>query len=294
MTMNYNDAMFDYDILLEQVAKQCLPEDEERVDRTTTGTLCSFGNNVMNFYNIWESIPFATGKKIALKTTFMELKWFLSGGTKISELYKGAHPWWKPFAKNTDPINFDYLGKIYGAQWRNWEGADGKRVDQIKNVIEQIKTNPFSRRHIVSAWNAAEIEGMALPPCHVLFQFYVSNDGHLDCQLYQRSGDMFLGVPVNIASYSMLMHLVAAATDLKPRNFYHLIADAHIYKDHVDQVDEYIRRVKSGENSRANTTFRLTEIGIEKAKIDIALVDWDDVVIEGYEPMESIKANMSV
>lgn len=292
--IRYNNPMADYDVLLQQVLNQVLPEDEERADRTGTGTICSFGNNAMNFYDIYKSIPFVTAKRLAVRNTFEELRWFLSGSTNISDLYEKVHPWWKDFAKNTDPDNENYLGPIYGSQWRSWQGSDGVVVDQIKNVIEQIKKNPYSRRHIVSAWNASDIDKMALPPCHLLFQFYVSNNGHLDCQLYQRSGDMFLGVPVNIASYSMLMHLVGYATDLIPRNFYHLVADAHIYKDHIEQADEYLRRVKSAENSIEDATMRLTQRGIERAKIDISLVEWEDIEIKGYNPMSSIKARMSV
>lgn len=293
--MHYSDASWPYDVLLNSVYNRVELETEDRDDRTGTGTLCNFGNNVMSFYEIWDSFPALTAKKIPMKTTFEELNWFLRGETRISELYKGARPWWIDFTKTTDPEERDYLGPIYGKQWRKWERADGKTVDQIANVIHSIKTNPYSRRHIVSAWNAGEIDEMGLPPCHTMFQFYVSNDGHLDCQLFQRSGDMFLGVPVNIVSYSMLMHLVAAATDLKPRNFYHLISDAHIYKDHFEQVAEYLRRVKAREHaSDKKCTMRLTEDGVKAAKEDLSLVKWEHIVIQDYEPMEAIKGRMSV
>ena len=202
-------------------------------DRTGTGTISIFGHQMR--FDLQESFPLLTTKKIHFKSVAYELLWFLKGDTNIKYLKDNGVSIWDEWAdENGD------LGPVYGKQWRNWKGADGFH-DQISSVIQQIKDNPNSRRHIVSAWNVAEIPRMALAPCHILFQFYVQ-DGKLSCQLYQRSADVFLGVPFNIASYALLTHMIANVCDLKVGDFIHTLGDAHLYNNHLAQAEEQLSR----------------------------------------------------
>ena len=207
----------------------------EKKDRTGTGTLSIFGYQMR--FNLDDGFPLLTTKKLHLKSIIHELIWFLSGDTNIKYLNEKGVSIWDDWAdKNGD------LGHIYGYQWRSWPAYDGKNIDQISQLINSITHNPDSRRHIVSAWNVADIENMALPPCHVLFQFYVKNNT-LSCQLYQRSADIFLGVPFNIASYSLLLMMIAQATNLVPGEFIHTFGDAHIYSNHISQAKLQLSRV---------------------------------------------------
>ena len=215
--------------------KQVMSEGEKRKDRTGVGTVSLFGAQAR--YNLEEGFPLVTTKKLHVKSIIHELLWFLKGETNIAYLKENKVRIWDEWAdENGD------LGPVYGKQWRTWETADGKTVDQISNVIESIKKDPYSRRHIVSAWNPGDLPQMALAPCHVLIQFYVSVDKKLSCQLYQRSADIFLGVPFNIASYSLLTMMVAQVTGLKVGEFIHTIGDAHLYQNHLEQAAIQIKR----------------------------------------------------
>ena len=201
----------------------------EKSDRTGTGTLSVFGYQMR--FNLEEGFPLVTTKKVHLKSIIYELLWFLKGSTNIDYLNEHGVSIWDEWADERGE-----LGPVYGAQWRSWPTQDGSSIDQISEVINQIKANPDSRRLIVSAWNVSQIDSMALPPCHAMFQFYVA-DGKLSCQLYQRSADIFLGVPFNIASYALLVLMMAKVTGLKPGEFVHTLGDAHLYLNHLDQVD---------------------------------------------------------
>ena len=203
-------------------------EGVERSDRTGTGTRGVFGHQMR--FDLAAGFPMLTTKKLHLKSIIHELIWFLRGDTNIKYLKDNGVRIWDEWADENGE-----LGPVYGKQWRRWQGPNGQVIDQISQVIEAIQTNPYSRRHIVSAWNPADVEDMALPPCHCLFQFFVA-DGRLSCQLYQRSADIFLGVPFNIASYALLTHMVAQVTGLRPGEFVHTFGDAHIYKNHFEQV----------------------------------------------------------
>ncbi len=211
-----------------------LEKGHPRADRTGTGTLLIFGAQVR--FDLRENFPLLTTKKLHIKSIIYELLWFLRGDTNIRYLNEHGVTIWDEWADQTGD-----LGRVYGAQWRDWRGENGVRVDQINNVLAEIKTNPQSRRLIVSAWNPAEIDKMALPPCHVLFQFYVQ-DGELSCQLYQRSADLFLGVPFNIASYSLFTLMVAQVCDLRPGEFVHTFGDLHLYRNHLEQAREQLSR----------------------------------------------------
>ena len=200
----------------------------ERTDRTGTGTISRFGYQMR--FNLADGFPVVTTKKLHLKSIIHELLWFLNGDTNVKYLQDNGVKIWNEWAGNDGE-----LGPVYGHQWRSWSAPDGREIDQISQLIEQIKSNPSSRRLIVSAWNVGDIDKMKLPPCHLLFQFYV-NDGKLSCQLYQRSADVFLGVPFNIASYALLTLMVAQVTGLRPGDFVHTFGDAHIYNNHLDQV----------------------------------------------------------
>ena len=206
----------------------------EKGDRTGTGTLSVFGYQMR--FNLEEGFPLVTTKKVHLKSIIYELLWFLKGSTNIDYLNEHGVSIWDEWADERGE-----LGPVYGAQWRSWPTQDGSSIDQISEVINQIKANPDSRRLIVSAWNVSQIDSMALPPCHAMFQFYVA-DGKLSCQLYQRSADIFLGVPFNIASYALLVLMMAKVTGLKPGEFVHTLGDAHLYLNHLDQVDEQLKR----------------------------------------------------
>jgi len=216
------------------LCRRILEEGTRKEDRTGTGTLSVFGHQMR--FDLREGFPLVTTKKLHTKSIVHELLWFLSGSTNIRYLQENGVRIWNEWADENGE-----LGPVYGKQWRLFSGPDGKTVDQIEWVVNEIKRNPDSRRLIVSAWNPAEIDQMALPPCHLLFQFYVA-EGRLSCQLYQRSADTFLGVPFNIASYALLTHMVAHVTGLEPGEFVHTIGDAHIYLNHVEQVKEQLSR----------------------------------------------------
>jgi thymidylate synthase len=245
-------------------------------DRTGTGTYSLFGAQVR--YDLREGFPLLTTKKVHTRSIIHELLWFLRGETNIRYLRENGVSIWDEWADSEGN-----LGRVYGAQWRDWRGADGRPIDQIANVIAQIKANPDSRRLIVSAWNPAEIEGMALPPCHSLFQFYVS-DGELSCQLYQRSADIFLGVPFNVASYALLTLMVAQVCGLKPREFIHTFGDLHLYSNHVEQAKLQLSR-----EPRPLPMMRLNP-----AVKDIFAFTFEDFALESYDPHPAIKAPVAV
>ena len=214
--------------------RKAYTEGDDRVDRTGTGTRSIFGHQMR--FNLSEGFPMVTTKKCHLKRIILELLWFLKGSGNVKYLQENGVRIWNEWAdENGD------LGPVYGVQWRSWKGADGRTHDQIKEVVESIKSNPTSRRLLVNAWNVGELDNMALPPCHMMFQFYVSK-GKLSCQLYQRSADIFLGVPFNIASYSLLTMMMAQVTGLEPGEFIHTFGDAHIYKNHFEQVETQLSR----------------------------------------------------
>jgi thymidylate synthase len=248
-------------------------------DRTGTGTLSIFGAQTrFDLRPTGPGFPLLTTKKLHIKSIIHELLWFLRGDTNIRYLNEHGVTIWDEWADQRGD-----LGRVYGAQWRDWRGADGVRVDQIDNVIAQIRKNPKSRRLIVSAWNPAEIGKMALPPCHVLFQFYVQ-DGELSCQLYQRSADLFLGVPFNIASYSLLTMIVAQVVDLTPGDFVHTFGDLHLYQNHLEQAREQLTR-----------DFRsLPRMKLNPATKTIRDFKFEDFELVGYNPHPSIKAPIAV
>ena len=248
----------------------------EKGDRTGTGTLSVFGYQMR--FDLDDGFPLLTTKKLHLKSIIHELLWFLNGETNIQYLKENDVSIWDEWADEEGN-----LGPVYGAQWRSWKTADGRTVDQIKDLIEQIKTNPDSRRLIVSAWNVGELDKMALMPCHAFFQFYV-NQGRLSCQLYQRSADVFLGVPFNIASYSLLMMMVAQVTGLKPGEFVHTFGDAHLYLNHLQQVDEQLLR----------NPLPLPEMIINPDIKDIFSFKYDDFELVKYEAHPNIKAPIAV
>ncbi len=248
----------------------------KKEDRTGTGTISTFGYQMR--FNLQEGFPLLTTKKLHLKSIIYELLWFLNGDTNIKYLNDNNVRIWDEWANE----NGD-LGNIYGYQWRSWPSANGESVDQISQIIDSIKNNPNSRRHIVSAWNVADIKNMALPPCHILFQFYVA-DGKLSCQLYQRSADIFLGVPFNIASYAILLKMVAQATGLEAYEFIHTLGDAHIYLNHLEQVKlQLSREPKSLPNLKMN-----------RDKKDIFSFEFEDFKLENYDPHPHIKGAISV
>jgi thymidylate synthase len=253
-----------------------LEEGVERGDRTGTGTLSVFGAQAR--FDLRERFPLLTTKKLHLKSIIYELLWFLRGDTNVRYLNERGVTIWDEWADEKGN-----LGRVYGAQWRDWRGANGIRVDQIAKVISQIKENPSSRRLIVSAWNPAEIDEMALPPCHVLFQFYV-NEGELSCQLYQRSADLFLGVPFNIASYSLLTMIVAQVADLSPGDFVHTFGDVHLYSNHLEQAREQL-----GRECRP-----LPRMQLDPAVKRIEDFEFEDFTLLDYNPHPSIKAPISV
>ena len=245
-------------------------------DRTGTGTLSVFGHQMR--FDLSEGFPAVTTKRLHLKSVVGELLWFLRGSTNVRWLQEQGVSIWDEWADSDGE-----LGPVYGYQWRSWPTPGGGHVDQIAQVIDSIRTNPDSRRHIVSAWNVADIGQMALPPCHTLFQFYVA-DGRLSCQLYQRSGDIFLGVPFNIASYALLTHMVAQVCELEVGDFVHTLGDAHLYTNHVEQAREQLTR-----EPRALPTLRLNP---DRKGIDD--FEMGDVELVGYDPQPAIKAPIAV
>lgn len=248
----------------------------KKEDRTGTGTLSLFGYQMR--FNLSEGFPLLTTKKLHLRSIIHELLWFLSGDTNIKYLHDNKVSIWDEWADESGD-----LGPVYGYQWRSWKGADGQTIDQISELIEMIKTNPDSRRLIVSAWNVADIKSMALPPCHALFQFYVA-DGRLSCQLYQRSADVFLGVPFNIASYALLTMMVAQVTGLEPGDFVHTLGDAHIYLNHLDQTAEQLSR----------TPRPLPVMKLNKEVTNIFDFKYEDFTLENYDPYPTIKAPIAI
>lgn len=258
--------------LLEKV----LTEGTDKKDRTGTGTLSLFGHQMR--FDLSEGFPLLTTKKLHLRSIIHELLWFLSGDTNIQYLKDNKVRIWDEWADEDGN-----LGPVYGAQWRSWRTTSGNQVDQITNVIDQIKTNPDSRRIIVNAWNVGDIEKMALPPCHTIFQFYVAN-GRLSCQLYQRSADIFLGVPFNIASYSLLLMMVAQVCDLKPGEFVHTFGDTHIYKNHIEQSKLQLTRTP-----RRRPIMKLNP----KVK-NIFEFKFEDFELLEYDPHPHIKAQVSI
>tara|TARA_R110002051_G_scaffold10079_3_gene38189 strand:- start:4892 stop:5686 length:795 start_codon:yes stop_codon:yes gene_type:complete len=253
-----------------------LEDGTDRGDRTGTGTRSVFGYQMR--YDLEQGFPVLTTKKLHLRSIIHELLWFLRGDTNIAYLKDNGVTIWDEWAdENGD------LGPVYGAQWRSWPAPDGRRIDQIANVVESIRSNPNSRRHIVSAWNPAEVDEMALPPCHCLFQFYVA-DGRLSCQLYQRSADIFLGVPFNIASYALLTMMVAQVTGLKPGDFVHTLGDAHLYADHFEQARLQLTR----------TPKALPRMHINPEVTDLFAFTYEDFRLDGYEAEPSIKARIAV
>jgi len=245
-------------------------------DRTGTGTTSVFGYQMR--FDLKQGFPLLTTKKLHTKSIFHELLWFLQGSTNIAYLKENGVRIWDEWADKDGN-----LGPVYGYQWRSWPKPDGGHIDQISNLIESIKKNPDSRRLIVSAWNVADIEQMKLPPCHAFFQFYVA-DGKLSCQLYQRSADIFLGVPFNIASYALLTHLVAQVCNLKVGDFIHTLGDAHIYSNHMEQVELQL--------SRSFRTLPVLKINPEVK--DIFSFKYEDFSIEGYDPHPAIKGAVAV
>lgn len=248
----------------------------EKSDRTGTGTRSVFGHQMR--FDLAEGFPLVTTKKLHLKSIIHELLWFLKGDTNIAYLKENGVSIWDEWAD----ANGD-LGPVYGKQWRSWAGADGRVVDQISWLMEEIKRNPDSRRLVVSAWNPAEIDRMALAPCHCLFQFHVAQ-GRLSCQLYQRSADIFLGVPFNIASYALLTHMVAHVSGLEPGDFVHTFGDAHLYNNHVEQARAQLARAPRA----------LPKLVIKRDVSSIFDFNYDDFVIEGYDPWPAIKAPVAV
>ncbi|MBZ5733756.1 thymidylate synthase [Nocardioides sp. TRM66260-LWL] len=259
-----------------------LDEGVERSDRTGTGTLSVFGHQLR--FDLGAGFPLVTTKKVHTRSVFGELLWFLRGDTNVAWLHERGISIWDEWADEAGD-----LGPIYGRQWRSWPTPDGGHVDQLARIVEQIRTDPYSRRHVVSAWNVAELPQMALAPCHTLFQFHVApspdgGPGRLSCQLYQRSADVFLGVPFNIASYALLTHLVAQVTGLVPGDFVHTFGDAHLYLNHLDQA-----RLQLTREHRPLPTLRL-----DPSVTDLDAFDLEHLVLEGYDPHPAISAPVAV
>lgn len=259
-----------------RLLRKVLDHGSYRQDRTGVGAYSVFGEQ--SRYDLSAGFPLLTTKKLHLRSIIHELLWFLKGETNVQYLRENKVTIWDEWAdENGD------LGPVYGAQWRRWQGADGKEVDQIADVIQRIKNSPYSRRHIVSAWNVARIDEMALPPCHLMFQFFV-DQGRLSCQLYQRSADLFLGVPFNIASYALLTMMMAQVCDLKPGDFVHTFGDLHLYSNHLDQAKLQLER-----------EFRpLPAMIINPEVKDIDGFKFEDFALENYDPWPTIKAEIAV
>jgi thymidylate synthase len=253
-----------------------LREGAKKSDRTGTGTLSVFGHQMR--FDLGAGFPLLTTKKLHTKSIIVELLWLLRGDTNIAYLKENGVSIWDEWAdENGD------LGPVYGQQWRSWPAPGGGKIDQIAKVVDSLKKNPDSRRHIVSAWNPADVEDMALPPCHTLFQFYVA-DGKLSCQLYQRSGDIFLGVPFNIASYALLTMMIAQVTDLKAGEFVHTLGDAHIYSNHIEQAHIQLSRAPRP----------LPTMSLNPAVKDIFAFRFEDFTLANYNPHPHISAKVAV
>ena len=269
--MNFNSGEQQYLDLLAEL----LERGASKSDRTGTGTLSLFGRQMR--FALADSFPLLTTKKLHLKSIICELLWFLRGDTNVRWLQERSVTIWDEWADARGE-----LGPVYGYQWRHWRTPDGREIDQIAQVVESIRRNPDSRRHMVLAWNPADVDKMALPPCHALFQFYVA-DGRLSCQMYQRSADVFLGVPFNIASYALLTLMVAQVTGLSPGEFVLALGDVHLYRNHIGQAREQLVRAP-----RPFPRMRLTP------KRDLFAFQYEDFAIEGYDPHPAIKAPIAV
>lgn len=258
------------------LCKHVLENGVKKEDRTGTGTISTFGYQMR--FNLQEGFPVLTTKKLHLRSIIHELLWFLNGDTNVKYLQDNGVRIWNEWADEQGN-----LGPVYGHQWRSWTGADGRTIDQISDVIHQLKTNPDSRRMVVNAWNVGDIEQMALPPCHCLFQFYVA-EGKLSCQLYQRSADVFLGVPFNIASYALLTLMIAQVCDLEPGEFIHTFGDTHIYLNHMEQIHLQLSREPKA----------LPKMIINPDVKDIFSFKYEDFQLEGYESHPHIKGAVSI
>ncbi len=264
--------MHQYLDLLQKV----LDEGSSKQDRTGTGTLSIFG--CQSRYDLSAGFPLLTTKKLHLRSIIHELLWFIAGDTNVGYLQQNGVRIWDEWADENGE-----LGPVYGRQWRSWPTADGGSIDQLAQVVEQVRDNPDSRRMLVSSWNPGEIEGMALPPCHLLFQFYVC-DGRLSCQMYQRSADLFLGVPFNVASYSLLTMMVAQVTGLEPGEFIHTLGDTHLYLNHLDQAREQLSRLPGP----------LPTMMINPEVDDLFAFSYDDFELQGYQAQPHIAAAVAV
>ena len=259
-----------------QLLRHVLEHGARKSDRTGTGTLSVFGYQMR--FDLDAGFPLLTTKKIHTKSVVHELLWFLQGSTNVRYLQEHGVTIWDEWADATGE-----LGPVYGSQWRSWPARDGGTIDQIADVVQQIRRNPDSRRLVVSAWNPADLPRMALAPCHALFQFYVA-EGRLSCQLYQRSADIFLGVPFNIASYALLTAMVAQVTGLKPGEFVHTLGDAHLYLNHLEQAREQLAREPR----------RLPRLRLDPAVTDLFAFRYEDIAFEDYDPHPAIKAPIAV
>jgi len=256
--------------------RHVLEHGHRKTDRTGTGTLSVFGWQMR--FDLADGFPLVTTKKVHLKSIIHELLWFIAGDTNVRSLQQNGVTIWDEWAdENGD------LGPVYGSQWRSWPGEDGEPIDQLAAVVESIRRTPDSRRHIVTAWNPSELPRMKLPPCHALFQFYVA-DGRLSCQLYQRSADIFLGVPFNIASYALLLQMIAQVCDLEPGEFVHTLGDAHLYLNHLDQAREQLSRAPRP----------LPRMHLDPAVRDLFAFRYEHFRIEGYDPHPLIRAPIAV
>ena len=271
-TTDYKIKMKQYLDLLQRIVN----EGTRKEDRTGTGTLSVFGHQMR--FNLQEGFPLLTTKKLHLKSIIHELLWFLKGDTNVKYLQENGVRIWNEWADENGE-----LGPVYGHQWRSWPNYNGGHIDQIQSIVNALKTNPDSRRMIVSAWNVAEVDQMALPPCHCLFQFYVA-EGKLSLQLYQRSADTFLGVPFNIASYALLTMMMAQVCGLQPGDFIHTTGDTHLYLNHLEQAKEQLQR----------TPRTLPKMAINPNVTSIFDFKYDDFTLEGYDPLPHIKAEVSV